>query len=666
MAATTVPNPVPTRGTGAGGGGDGDGSGDGDGGPGDLWGYGGYWSNGGHGGSGDGGHGDGEGGGHGGSSGSGGNGGGGGGRDELGPGAASGESPESALEPWQLNPKLNLSLIPEWDGRGTTIIDYVVRIAYLCSLGWKMNIGVVQMVPSKFTGNAMAWWYGVPPLERALYTRNFQSFLGAICQHFLTAEWLEDRTREFEEMRFRQRGHTEEEPREFFQRRVNYHGFIFEDAQDGYKAVLRILCTQPPEWNNRISPITCPGIALLLQEAEHQRSNLIGDWGFVRRIKSLSAATPVPSSSSKPPAFHRRRCANAADRMRRDDESESSTDSEGEGGRARHGHVAENRQSGGQRNNCSERTAPTGPKPPWPRGGTVNGHEFKRDNSVSSVCPPNGECFICTSPKHVTLDCPHRDCWQALRSANLIHVDFDVGDETKEYQEYLVMLAECKAEGTVPAYPSDSKTPEPAKEIILVDARRSDASAAHLVDHGYNRNRHRRDAFTKEKKGKQEEKGKAVERDDPVKAPPLPHRQIRKAARVAELPSMVLESGVRVLQARKARQLPDGLGSLGARALHVKVKVGSLDQEEVRGRMDSGADITLMSEEFWESIPDLPKPREGIRMKLYHLTGQAKVLGYIKAPLFMISKEGEVISFEMEAYVVRNMRVPLLLGEDFQ
>jgi hypothetical protein len=73
-----------------------------------------------------------------------------------------------------------------------------------------------------------------------------------------------------------------------------------------------------------------------------------------------------------------------------------------------------------------------------------------------------------------------------------------------------------------------------------------------------------------------------------------------------------------------------------------------------------------MSEEFWESIPDIQKPRKGIRMKLYHLTGQAKVLGYVRTTLYMVSKEGDVVSFELEVYVVRNMKVPLLIGEDFQ
>jgi hypothetical protein len=53
-------------------------------------------------------------------------------------------------------------------------------------------------------------------------------------------------------------------------------------------------------------------------------------------------------------------------------------------------------------------------------------------------------------------------------------------------------------------------------------------------------------------------------------------------------------------------------------------------------------------------------------MSLYHLTGQAKVLGYVKCPIFMVTTEGEVVRFELEVYVVWNMKVSLLLGEDFQ
>lgn len=73
-----------------------------------------------------------------------------------------------------------------------------------------------------------------------------------------------------------------------------------------------------------------------------------------------------------------------------------------------------------------------------------------------------------------------------------------------------------------------------------------------------------------------------------------------------------------------------------------------------------------MSEEFYQSIPHLPKIKKGLHMKLYHLTGNAKVLGYICTQLFILATNGKIILFELEADIVRNIKVPLLVGEDFQ
>jgi hypothetical protein len=73
-----------------------------------------------------------------------------------------------------------------------------------------------------------------------------------------------------------------------------------------------------------------------------------------------------------------------------------------------------------------------------------------------------------------------------------------------------------------------------------------------------------------------------------------------------------------------------------------------------------------MSKEYWASLPDLPKPKEGLHIKLYHLTSDTRVLGYIKTTVFAKAKDGVIVSFDLEACAVRNMKVPLLLGEDFQ
>jgi len=53
-------------------------------------------------------------------------------------------------------------------------------------------------------------------------------------------------------------------------------------------------------------------------------------------------------------------------------------------------------------------------------------------------------------------------------------------------------------------------------------------------------------------------------------------------------------------------------------------------------------------------------------MNLWQLTDKdSEIQGYVHIPIFMTSTDGVVIEMEAEAYVVPNMMVPILLGEDY-
>ncbi|KAI4294111.1 hypothetical protein K525DRAFT_160833, partial [Schizophyllum commune Loenen D] len=121
-----------------------------------------------------------------------------------------------------------------------------------------------------------------------------------------------------------------------------------------------------------------------------------------------------------------------------------------------------------------------------------------------------------------------------------------------------------------------------------------------------------------------------------------------------------------VYTAQNLRERPEGFNSLGSRALRIQVCFNRLNTEPKEGRLDSGADITLLSEDELKSWENAPKPKQGMRMKLFHLTGHAKVLGYVRFKMFALTEAGEFVQFTVEAYVVRGMKVPILLGEDFQ
>ena len=82
---------------------------------------------------------------------------------------------------------------------------------------------------------------------------------------------------------------------------------------------------------------------------------------------------------------------------------------------------------------------------------------------------------------------------------------------------------------------------------------------------------------------------------------------------------------------------------------------------------DSGAALTLISKGFLDRLQfSKPKPRAGRKLKLLQLTGSAGCSKYIWLNLFFRSQIGPVCLKGIEAYVVKDMKANMLIGEDTQ
>ena len=110
---------------------------------------------------------------------------------------------------------------------------------------------------------------------------------------------------------------------------------------------------------------------------------------------------------------------------------------------------------------------------------------------------------------------------------------------------------------------------------------------------------------------------------------------------------------------------PAGSSAVGVSVVAVQGWVGSMRNDQTDLRLDSCADVTLISQQFLESLKDCPPCQKGLKMDLWQLTDKdAKIQGYVWIPIVMESSEGVIIETEAEAYIVPNMTIPILLGED--
>ena len=117
----------------------------------------------------------------------------------------------------------------------------------------------------------------------------------------------------------------------------------------------------------------------------------------------------------------------------------------------------------------------------------------------------------------------------------------------------------------------------------------------------------------------------------------------------------------------KKRFYPTGESSVGVSVLSVKGWVGNLNNAMTDLRLDSCADITLISSEYYDTLKAAPNIQQGMRMKLWQLTDKDSTLrGFVRIPIFMETDDGVILESEAEAYVVPGMTIPILLGEDYQ
>ncbi|KAK7440822.1 hypothetical protein VKT23_016900 [Stygiomarasmius scandens] len=537
---------------------------------------------------------------------------------------------------WQLNAKISLSDVPEWDGGPLSIIDYIAKMNELAHLSPVMHKDLGLYGPFRFKEEASTWWLTLSDKDRSFLAFDWTHLLAGIKEAFLTTNWVEDRTIEFNNMRFRQRGRERETPVQFLRRKKRYCDFIYPIEEVGLELFIKLLLKNTPKgWLPFISPAVCPNLLSLQKLAEIHKDTLIEAWKSTRKSSNES-----DNSNGGKNAFYRARSALNVDSTGQQSE-ETYSDPEDESDEERDGTEEVTVDAEGNVATSGRRK-----RKEWPKGRNVKGVDFSRDDSVKSSNMPEGiNCYICTSPYHWARECKKFGAWTALRDAHLLEVEINQAEIESQDRMYVQSLTQSMASASSRALSSERNVDANEVRTNPEESKKS-----------LNRNQRRARLFSKETNP--DRATKTVNRTS--------RRRLQRLAHSTDQVEEILDEGKKVIVARKYRSFPEGLGSLGTKALHAKARLSSLEKGSIDVKLDSGADITLMSEELWKSMPELGKPKQGLRLRLYQLTSEAKALGYVTFPMFMETEEENIVKFEVEAYVVKNMKSPLLLGEDFQ
>ena len=112
---------------------------------------------------------------------------------------------------------------------------------------------------------------------------------------------------------------------------------------------------------------------------------------------------------------------------------------------------------------------------------------------------------------------------------------------------------------------------------------------------------------------------------------------------------------------------PAGHAIKGIDVFKLCCHVNSLNKPATIVIGDSGAAPMLISQELLKSLMALkPKTRTRQKLKLIQLTGLAGFTEYMRIDLYFRSQLGPVHLKGVKAYVVKDMKVNLLIGKDTQ
>ena len=114
----------------------------------------------------------------------------------------------------------------------------------------------------------------------------------------------------------------------------------------------------------------------------------------------------------------------------------------------------------------------------------------------------------------------------------------------------------------------------------------------------------------------------------------------------------------------KIAERPPGCSFIGTTPTTALVKLGDLQGPSAKIIIDSGSDITLVAPEILQKMSNPPRTHQGKQVRLSQVTAKTTISGYVDLPLIFNTDQGPVQA-NVEAYLVKGMSTPLILGNDF-
>ncbi|GJJ15886.1 hypothetical protein Clacol_010164 [Clathrus columnatus] len=512
----------------------------------------------------------------------------------------------------QFDLKLKPDSVPKWNGDPDLLANWIIKLNNLADRSEKVFRQRGEIVPTRLEDEADAWFWCQSSQFRRNAMENWGTLRTAIASYFMNRSWLDKQKMRANRAHYREQGHSTESPTAYYIRKLGLLNLVYNLSDS--EIMMEIMDGAPRFWSTIIDTQRCLNLvefaATINYHEEVLQSSPLGttDRTIERRLKNLelSIKPQSPQESRFTPRF---------DKFKARSNSIGFTPSMG--------------------------------KPPFP----------KDDSTVSKGTSPEKKgarpCRHCGSGKHWDNECKYAR--KAAKNARVNHINFDSDYEKAmdEYEEAYLNASSEEEEGPdMCSKPSVDATENVSREALHIKSfeTTSESFASCLMLNAVK--------GTSDSSSEFSQKGLSNKR---TKRKRLLNGIFKTSSFVGNICKGLTKD---ILSLPRIMSRPTGCSFLGAQATATKRWLGSYGLNESRIIIDSGANITLISQSCLVNMKNSPKIKKGQHVNLVQVTGASTISGYITLPIYFETNLG-MIELIVDAYVVKGMTTPFILGNDF-
>ena len=148
--------------------------------------------------------------------------------------------------------KLKQEMIPDWDGDEDTLLHWIHKVNNLVSRSTVVAEQLGHLIPFKLKGEADNYWCSLPKAIQEKATRSWYDMCNLLSDYFMGPSWQVRQRSICRNMRWRQSGHYNELPSEYFIRKKVLLNHLWNMGDD--EIMTEILNGAPSGWRVVLTP----------------------------------------------------------------------------------------------------------------------------------------------------------------------------------------------------------------------------------------------------------------------------------------------------------------------------------------------------------------------------------------------------------------------------